>query len=101
VTSSGPGEREAEIRRRLEMAKAASANAPGTFWHTFVENTEHLLKRNALLEGQLAKARELHRPRPRLKPATADHPGHCEHCGHEWPCPDAKALGLGKGDSDE
>lgn len=36
-------DRIAEIRRTLKMAKLASANAPGTFWHTFTENTEFLL----------------------------------------------------------
>lgn len=47
----------AEIRRTLKMAKMASANAPGTFWHTFTQNTEFLLELVGVLEGQLATAR--------------------------------------------
>jgi hypothetical protein len=50
--------RRVEIRRRLAMAKIASSNAPDTFWHTFVEDTEHLLKRVELLEQTYEHAKE-------------------------------------------
>lgn len=51
-------DRLAEIRRTLKMAKMASTNAPGTFWHTFTENTEFLLELVGVLEGQLATAED-------------------------------------------
>jgi len=51
-------DRRVEIRRRLAMAKIAASNAPETFWHTFVEDTEHLLKRVELLEQAYEHAKE-------------------------------------------
>lgn len=47
-------ERRVEIRRRLAMAKIAASNAPDTFWHTFVEDTELLLGQVEELEGHLS-----------------------------------------------
>jgi hypothetical protein len=51
------------------------------------------------LQARLNTAAALHKPQPRFAPATAEHPGHCVHCGHEWPCPDVWALGISEGDS--
>jgi len=47
-------ERRVEIRRRLAMAKIAASNAPDTFWHTFVEDTEYLMGQVEELEGHLS-----------------------------------------------
>ena len=98
-------ERIAEIRRTLKMAKMASANAPGTFWHTFTENTEFLLSRVGVLEGQLATTRGLVADLVDGGKCTFDHHGYCQE--HGWfetepACPHgrAKALGLDGGGSD-
>lgn len=112
MTSSEHTGREAEIRARLdsarrhaEMAKAA-ATRPDTFWHTLAEDTKYLLGLVGVLEGQLAKAREVHYPVNIF--AESDEPPYmcgwravCNHSENAWPCDTAKALGLGEGDSDE
>jgi len=61
MTAESPSttDRLAEIRRHLEMAQAATANVPGTFWHTFTEDMEVLLKRRALLERAYEDAKEI------------------------------------------
>jgi len=103
-------DRLAEIRRHMEMAQAATANAPGTFWHIFVADAESLLAENARLqerldtaEGRLAASRHRHRAYPDAESPHA----YCLSCrtGKKetnssfpeymaWPCPDAIDLGL-------
>jgi len=62
TTPTTDTDRLAEIRRHMEMAQVATANAPGTFWHIFVADAARLLAENARLRERLDTAEGLHKP---------------------------------------
>lgn len=102
--------RNAELNDSRQGARISTTvtKAQAGLLHKGPADLEFLLSLVDSLQERLDTAAALHKPEDvcgnaqhtNLNAVCPECGTDCEHCGYEWPCPDANALGLDGGDPD-